>query len=401
MAETTGQKPVRVGAALGVVAALIATRVIGISALMPVFSPYGLSLTSNALLVGLAFGGYGLTMAIMQLPMGMVSDRIGRRRTIVFGMLLYIGGNIMAWWAPTIELLIVARLIEGVGAVSSVAMALLTDVLPESRRTLGLAVAGIGAGVGFLLGVSLGPLVAGAIGVPGLFLASAVMGGLVLVGVAVVLPADTPTGRATSTTRVWDALRERRALAADFSGFSMNAALTATMFALPLVLVGDATDQLTESGYRRLLLISVLIGGILSMGAARAADKRGKVAATATFSAVLIGLGAAALVVGDWLPLYVVAIVYFGAHGAQSASLPSLIGATVDPARRGAAMGGYNAWAYLGSFVGGIVGSSLYANPPWLPIVLAASGFIAATALVLSLRGRATATPQSPAAPTP
>lgn len=394
------RRPIRTGPVVLIVGLLIALRVLGISALMPVLSPYGFTLSDDAVLVGLAFGGYGLTMALMQLPMGALSDRIGRRRTIVLGLGLYITGNIIAWQADTIEWLIVGRLVEGVGAISSVALALLADVVPEERRTMSIAVAGIGAGLAFLLGVSLGPLIALAIGVPGIFLASAIAGALAIGGVLTILPSDAALpAKAPADRSIAHTLFERRALSADLAGFVMNTTLTATMFALPLLLVGGAGAEgdWTEGAYRRLLLVSVLIGGILSIGAARAADKRGAVPQTATLAALLIGGGSATLLLVEapWM-LYLLATLYFAGHGAQSAALPSLLGSLVGPARRGAAMGGYNAWTFFGSFVGGMLGAALYARGVLLPVVLLGLGLVAFVALAGA--GRQRTTPASAAA---
>lgn len=371
----------RYGRTILIVALIIAVRVLGISAILPVFTPYGLTLTQDALLVGIALSGYGLTMAIMQIPMGSLSDRFGRKPLLLAGLAVFITGNLLAWGAEpiaeatgyaAIHVLIAARLIEGLGAVSSVATALLTDAVPEERRTFSLAIAGIGAGVSFLLGVSLGPLVAAAIGVPGLFLATAILGAGLFVAVLLLrvkpiaqeegTPAEPHHGVSVART-----LFDPRGLRIDLAGFTMNLTLIAVMFALPIVALGDASAGtagfLDETQYRWTLIVMVLTGGILIMGATRAADKRGAVRTMSIMAALLIGVGALGLLTFQTLWLYILlGILYFGGHAGQSASLPSLVGRFFPSARRGAAMGAMNTWTYLGSFAGGPLAAVLFAR---------------------------------------
>jgi predicted MFS family arabinose efflux permease len=380
----SGTTAVRVAPIVALVAALVGQRVLSVSALLPVLSPYGFTLTDSALLVGIAFGGYGLTMALMQIPMGTLSDRFGRRPLLLVGLLLFILGTFIAGTARSIEILILGRLIEGTGAISAVAMALATDVLPEERRTLGLAIAGIAAGGSFLLGVAIGPLLASLVGVPGIFLILSATGVLLLIVVLIIVPGGTPEN-AGPRVPVWTTLRDPRGISLDAGSFALYLSLTATLFALPLLWVGfeDTPGPLAEGTYRNLLMISVLLGGTTALGLARQADKRGIVQGVAVGSFVVLGLAAFGLLSLpiDPTPLLLIGVIlafYFAGHGALSAALPSLVGKHFTAGARGAAMGGLATSQYLGSFTGGMIGALLWTRSQVLAIVVLSITLVAA-----------------------
>jgi MFS family permease len=404
--ETQKAKGPRVGPILLLVAGLVGSRVLGISALLPVLSPYGYTLTDSALLVGLAFGGYGLTMALMQIPMGALSDRYGRRNLLIIGLGLLITGNLIAGSARSIESLILGRLIEGAGAISAVALALATDVLPAAKRTLGLAIAGLAAGSAFLIGIAAGPFLATAFGgVHAIFYVSATLGTLMLLVVLWIVPRGPPDA-GTTRTSVLSTLRDPRGLSLDVGSFALYFTLTASLFALPLLWVArpDGTPgPVSEESYRQLLMLAVITGGVVAILLSRVADKLGAAQAFSVIGFLILGGGAAALLqvppeAVPFLLLGIIGFLYIGAHGILSATLPSLVGAHFPGGARGAAMGGLATAQYLGSFTGGIVGGLLWAHPPALPVVVVLVPVVAAAAVLWSGVRRSGATHRKPGA---
>ena len=100
-------------------ASIFALRMLGLFLILPVFAieaaryPGG----QDAALVGFAMGIYGLTQALLQFPFGLVSDRLGRKRVIVFGLLVFAMGSFLAAWAPTLTWLAIGRGVQGAGAI--------------------------------------------------------------------------------------------------------------------------------------------------------------------------------------------------------------------------------------------------------------------------------------------
>src|SRR3989304_827798 len=134
----------------------IAIRMLGIFLVLPVFTLYGEQFTNSKPLIGLAFGAYGLTNALLQVPFGRLSDRFGRKPLLLIGLALHSVGSILAATPTNISALIAARLIQGAGAISSVAFALVADSVDEGSRATAMAFLGIPIGLSFIGGLLAG-----------------------------------------------------------------------------------------------------------------------------------------------------------------------------------------------------------------------------------------------------
>ena len=78
-------------------ASIYSLRMLGLFMILPVFSIYAQQLQATTpFLIGVAIGAYGLTQALLQIPYGMLSDRIGRKPVIIFGLLLFAVGSAIA-----------------------------------------------------------------------------------------------------------------------------------------------------------------------------------------------------------------------------------------------------------------------------------------------------------------
>ncbi|MCC6656730.1 MAG: MFS transporter, partial [Rhodocyclaceae bacterium] len=152
-------------------ASIFALRMLGLFLILPVFAvaaqkmPGGEDLT----LVGIALGAYGLTQAALQLPFGMASDRYGRKKVIVIGLLIFAAGSFMAAAAPDIYWTILGRALQGAGAISAAVTALAADLTREQHRTKGMALIGSSIGLVFALSLVAAPALDALIGLSGLF----------------------------------------------------------------------------------------------------------------------------------------------------------------------------------------------------------------------------------------
>ncbi len=342
-------------------ASIFALRMLGLFLVLPVFArearkyPGG----DDPALLGLAMGIYGLTQGLLQLPFGMASDRFGRKRVIVIGLLIFAAGSFWAAAATDLQALLIGRSLQGAGAVSAAVTALLADLTRDEVRTKAMAMVGASIGLMFALSLVLAPVLAAAVGLAGLF---AITGVLALLGVAVVIwgapaaPAMQPGPRG----RLVDVLRHAGLMRMNFGVFVLHAVQLAMWVAVPALLVQAG---LPKDSHWQVYLPAVL-GSFVLMGGMFALERRGRLkqvflAAILLIAAVELGLLALSSGTPRLMPLAGLLFAFFCGFNILEATQPSLVSRLAPMQMRGTAMGVYNTLQSLGFFVGGWAGGGL------------------------------------------
>ena len=372
--------------AVATLAVIYAVRMLGLFLLLPVLALYAGSMPGGTpLLAGLAVGAYGLTQALLQIPFGVWSDRFGRRPLIVAGLLLHIAGSALGYVAATVWALIAARTVQGMGAVSGPVMALLADRTRAASRTRAMAFIGMSIGLSFVISLVGGPLLAGKIGVSGIF---ALIGGLGAVALALILFAvPKEAARAPGPDRrSWREVLTRRLLPYYAGIFILHLSLTATFIAVPHALRdvhGIAAPQHWEF-YLAVFASSLALTVPLLLWSERSA----KPARTVVAGALLLALaqGALALCYVDFLPMAVALVIFFGAFNFLEARLPSSLAGAAGEEARGAALGVFSTCQFAGAFAGGILGGGLLGSAMGIPGVFLLAGVAAASWLTVAGR---------------
>ena len=337
------------------VAALIAMfRMLGLFALLPVLSPYAAQLDGNTpLLIGLAVGAYGLSQAILQIPLGMLSDRIGRKPVIIGGLAVFALGSVAAALGDTIQTVILGRLLQGAGAISATLAALITDGTREQVRTRSMAVFGVGIGLSFIIALVIGPAIAAYAGVASLFWMAAL---LALIGAALLrlLPADLQQPAAPERWDLRSALRPEL-LRLDFYVFLLHAMLTASFVALPFLL--SKTLELPLTSHWQLYVGSLLVSLAGTIPLILRDERQGK-ASTVGFALMLmlLGLLLLAFVAFSVFPVFIALALFFAGFTFLEAALPARLSILADGRERGAMLGVFSSAQFLGAFVGGLIG---------------------------------------------
>lgn len=353
--------------ASGSLAVIFAARMLGLFLVLPVFAleaaryPGG----GDPALVGLAMGIYGLTQGVLQIPYGLASDRFGRKRVIVIGLLVFALGSFLAAAAPTLHWLLVGRALQGAGAVSAAVTALLADQTRDNVRTKAMALVGASIGLMFALSLVAAPVLAARIGLHGLF---AVTGVLALACIAVVLW-WTPPAPVQKTNvprgRLADVLRHAPLLRLDVGVFVLHAVQLSMWVAVPALLVEAGLDK----QHHWFVYLPTVLASFVVMGGLFPLERRGYLRA--------VFLGAVGLVllvqVGLWaasaqpglVALTVLLFLFFCGFNVLEATQPSLASRLAPPQSRGAALGVYNTLQSLGFFAGGAVGGWLAKNVGW------------------------------------
>jgi predicted MFS family arabinose efflux permease len=346
-------------------ASLFALRMLGLFLILPVFAVYAPALRGgdNHTLVGLALGAYGLTQAILHIPFGMASDRYGRKRVIVFGLVLFAVGSLVAAFAGDIYIVILGRCIQGAGAISAAVMALAADLTREQHRTKTMAM--IGASIGLVFAVSLmaAPALYRWIDMSGIFVLTGVLAVAAIFVTTRVVPSE-PTKNLDATRRVQpatlgDVLRNPELLRLNFGIFALHSMQMAIFVVVPLALVHDGGLPIAE--HWKVYLAAVGGSFILMLPPIFWAERRGKVKSVFLASIiVMVAVQAASLL---WLKslagIGIILLGFFVAFNILEAMLPSLISRIAPVSARGTAIGVYNTTQALGLFVGGAAGGWL------------------------------------------
>ena len=341
--------------AISVIAVIAMLRMLGLFALLPVLSLYAAELEgATPMLIGLAVGAYGLTQAGLQIPLGALSDRVGRVPVIVAGLAVFALGSLVAMYSDTIHGVIAGRLLQGAGAISATLTALIADATRAEVRTRSMAFVGIGIGASFLLAMVLGPLLAASFGVRALF----GLGVLVAI-VAALLLMLLPKGIEKPKTRKgrWDF---RLALGADllrldFYIFTLHAILTASFVALPFLL--SKSLELPVTSHWK-LYVGALLASLIGTIPLIVRDERQGKGGTIGVAVVLILIGELLLTFAAFSPasVFLALALFFAGFNFLEAGLPARVSLLASEASRGASLGVFSSSQFLGAFVGGLIG---------------------------------------------
>ena len=338
-----------------------ALRMLGLFMILPVFALYAEELQGvTPALTGLAIGAYGITQALLQIPAGLLSDRIGRKPVIIGGLVLFALGSVVAAQADSIFMVIVGRAVQGAGAIAAAIMALSADLTREQHRIKAMALIGMSIGLAFAAAMILGPLLNDWVGVPGIFWITAVLAcfGIGVVAFIVPRPALSRPHREAEAIPVQFSrvLQQLELLRLDFGILVLHAILTASFVVLPLALRDSA--GIAAADHWKVYLPVLLCSILLMLPFVFIASRNGRTKpvflfAIALLGAAELGLYLLPLTVGNVLVLLVV---FFAAFNLLEAMLPTLVSREAPPDCRGTAMGFYSSAQFLGAFLGGSLG---------------------------------------------
>lgn len=349
-------------------AAIMAFRMLGLFMILPVFSVRAEGLVgASTTMVGLALGIYGLTQAILQMPFGALSDRIGRKPIIATGLVLFTLGSVVAAMSTSIYGIILGRALQGAGAIGSTTLALIADLTRDENRSKAMASVGLTIGAAFTLAMILGPIVNSWFHLSGIFWLTAIFACLGLVLLFTTVP--TPPKLAIhhddieiSSNRFFQVIRNPQLLRLDFGIFSLHTILTAMFIAIPIMLTRMA--GLTELQQVVLYLIVLSLAFICVVPLIIVSEKKRKLKPIFIAAIAMVLLAQILLMFFHFTPVRigVILFLFFCAFTLLEASLPSLI-SKVSPIRsKGTAMGVYSTAQFFGIFVGGWLGGRVYTS---------------------------------------
>jgi len=374
-------------------ALLFAVRMLGLFLLTPVFAVAAQALRhgDNATRVGIALGAYGLTQALMQIPLGMASDRWGRRRVIAAGLLLFIIGGVVCAFSQDVNGIILGRTLQGLGAVSAAITAWVADVTRPEVRTRAMAMIGGSIGLAFAASLVLAPLLVGVAGLSGLFWIISALG-LVSLSIAWFVVPVVPISIAAAPARARDVLRNTALLRLNLGVFCLHFIVMALFVLVPSLLLrlgGYVPGALWQVYLPVIVLSFVLMVPVMFYTERRNRHQR---TLRVAIAGLVVVLALMPLANTSFLGLTALLVGFFVAFNLLEAMQPALVSRTAPPNSKGLALGVFNTAQSLGVFAGGVGGGLAASHANAVPGFWLCAGV---ALLWLILAGRATETLQT------
>jgi len=360
LVRETGMTSVERRAAVSL-AAIFSFRMLGLFMILPVFMLHAADYAgATPALMGVAIGAYGMTQAFLQIPFGLLSDRLGRKPVIAFGLLLFAAGSALAAMADTIGLVIAGRALQGAGAVAAAIMALAADLTRDEHRTKVMAVIGMSIGLSFSVALVAGPVLDASLGIAGIFWLTAVLAllGILLLFTVVPTPVRSVVHRDAEPVPAQFAqvLKDAQLLRLDYGILTLHMILTASFVALPLVLQQRLQLPVAHHWW---IYLPVLLASVLAMVPfVIQAEKHRRMKPVFLLAIAMVALGELGLAEfsASLTGVVVSLFAFYVGFNILEATLPSLISRTAPPQSKGTAMGFYSSAQFFGAFLGGSIG---------------------------------------------
>jgi MFS family permease len=339
---------------------------LGMFMVLPVLTTYGMKLSgASETLIGIAIGIYGLAQAVFQIPFGLLSDRVGRKPLIVFGLVIFCIGSIVAASTESIWGVIIGRALQGSGAIAAAVMALLSDLTREQNRTKAMAFIGISFGITFAIAMVLGPIITHAWGLHALFWAIAVLTivGIIITVAVVPSPATHILNRESSMVKgsFGKVMGNPKLLKLNFGILCLHVLLMSSFVVLPQVMEHAGFPP---SEHWRVYLITMLTSFVAVIPVIIYAEKKRHMKQV-FMGCVVVLLLAEVVLWAAGLHLWAVIAgiqLFFLAFNVMEAILPSLISKESPAGYKGTAMGLYSTSQFIGVAIGGSLGGYVYGH---------------------------------------
>jgi predicted MFS family arabinose efflux permease len=340
---------------------IIALRFLGLFIVLPILSVYALSLEgANELLVGIIIGGYALTQMIFQVPFGALSDKIGRKKTIIFGLIIFALGSIVCAISSDIYMLMIGRFLQGAGAIGAVVTAMISDVVKEEQRAKAMAMMGGSIAASFALSMALGPVIGGLWGAGTLFWITAVLS-LLAIGILITKVPPVPViyhDVSEEDKRLSNIFKDANLIRMNITNFLQKGMMTLAFLIIPIILTSSYGFEKSEL-YK--VYLPAMIFGVLAMPfSAIIGEKKHKAKEMLLLGIILFGIAYALMGVATSSLVFILGVVvFFIGFNIHEPLLQSLTSKYAKVHQKGTALGVFNSFGYFGTFIGGVVGGAM------------------------------------------
>lgn len=340
---------------------IIALRFLGLFIVLPVLSVYALSLNgSNELLIGFAIGGYALTQMLLQVPFGMLSDKIGRKPTLTFGLIIFIIGSLVCAYSTEIYTLIFGRLLQGAGAIGAVASAMISDMVKEEVRAKAMAVMGGSIALAFAASMVLGPVIGAYFGIDKLFLLTACFATLsiIILYLKVQKPPKITHVYENNRKEIFTILKDKNLIKMNITNMLQKGMMTLAFLVIPLLMIQQFSFEKKELW---MVYVPAMIFGIFAMGASAVmGEKKKKPRLVLMIGIALFGIAFTIMALAPNAYVFIAGvIVFFIGFNIHEPLLQSLASKYAKIHQKGTALGIFNTFGYFGTFTGSLWGGHI------------------------------------------
>ncbi|MBD3805989.1 MFS transporter [Sulfuricurvum sp.] len=339
--------------------AILSLRFFGLFLVLPVLSAYALNLEgATPFLIGVIVGGYALTQAIFQVPFGTMSDKIGRKPTLLIGLVIFLVGSIICAISTDIYTLMIGRFLQGTGAIGAVIPAMISDLVTEESRGKAMALMGGTIAISFAAAMALGPVIAAQAGFASLFWITA---GLAIISM-VILFTKVPTPprirhiyHSKTTTR--DILSDQNLLNMIIINGMQKGLMAVAFVLIPILLTKEGYGFDWDKAELWKVYVPALLAGLIAMGpAAVFGEKYNKPREIFLLSILLfiVSFTLMGFATRGW-EFIIGVVAFFIAFNMMEPLVQSMISKFAKVHQKGAALGMANGFAYLMTFIGGAV----------------------------------------------
>ena len=350
---------------------IIALRFLGLFLVLPVISVYAMNLEgASTTLVGIVIGGYALTQMAFQVPFGVMSDKLGRKGTIVMGLILFALGSLICAISTDIYTLMFGRLLQGAGAIGAVVTAMISDLVKEEQRPKAMALMGMSIAGAFAVSMVAGPTIGSAFGVETLFYITMV---LALVSIYVLLKKVPNPPQITHTynkkANLGQILGNANIIKMNITNFLQKGLMTFAFMIIPMVLIKNFQWEMSDLWQ---VYVPAMIFGVLAMGpAAVIAEKKGKFKEILIVGILFFALSYLIIGMSSSSVVFVIGVViFFIGFNMHEPIMQSLAAKFAKVHQRGLVLGIFNSCGYLGTFLGGVIGGIFYEDVSLSTIVI-------------------------------
>lgn len=335
---------------------VLGIRQMAMTMVAPFISTYSKTLSFyTPMLAGVALGIFGLTQAIFQFPFGILSDKFGNKIMMIIGISQVIIGLFIAFLARNIYVLILARALQGSGAIIGVGYSWASEVVKKEQRTKALSIVGTFVSAAAALAFAVGPLLHEIMSVNMMFLICALL--LLINGIYIIFflkdsKKDESVNNEIPTSESLKILfRNKSFIINNIAAFINNFMMMSVFYLVPIYLNNVTGEKGTWKVFLPAILAAVVVMKV-AVGFVEKGYNRGVLVTAFFIASISICFYFKSQ---SYIFLLIGTILYLSAYVTLATILATNVNNSVENSYRGTANGIFNSFQYIGNFVGPVI----------------------------------------------